>query len=210
MRRTLRLLASVSVAAAALTLFTAPVASADEPTGSAPVTLKLRPVKVAKSSPGIAPQATQQATQQAYYLGPVSDWTRCLDADLNTINGNGTKVQLWSCIMFPDGTVPANQAWYITQIPEGYYRFQNAYSGRYLDADLNTINRNGTKIQLWDYVAGARNQWFDDIVIPEGFERFQNAYSGRYLDADLNTSGRDGTIVQLWDYVGGATNQWWG
>lgn len=204
MRRWLRLLASISLAAAVLPLFTAPAATATEP-ASALGTLKLRPVHVAKSSPGLS----TQADEQAYVLSSESDETRCLDADLNTLGGNGTKVQLWTCIRFPDDTVPANQAWFITEIPEGYYRFQNAASGRYLDADLNTINRNGTKIQLWDYMPGGQNQWFDVTVIPEGFLRIQNVYSGRYLDADLNTLGRNGTVVQLWDFVGGATNQWW-
>lgn len=206
MRRALRLLASISLAAAVLPLFTAPTATAAEP-ASALGTLKLRPVHVAKSSP--SPGISAQADEVAYLLSSEADETRCLDADLNTLGRNGTKVQLWDCITFADGTVPANQAWFITEIPEGYYRFQSAASRRYLDADLNTINRNGTKIQLWDYMPGGQNQWFDVTVIPEGFLRIQNVYSNRYLDADLNTLKRNGTVVQLWDFVGGATNQWW-
>lgn len=204
MRRALRLLASISLAAAVLPLFTAPTATAAEP-ASAFGALKLRPVHVAKSSPGIS----TQADEVAFLLSSEADESRCLDADLNTIGGNGTKVQLWDCISFPDGTVPANQAWFITQIPEGFYRFQSAASGRYIDADLNTINRNGTKIQLWDFVPGGQNQWFDVTTIPEQFLRIQNVHSGRYLDADFDTLRRNGTVVQLWDFVGGATNQWW-
>jgi hypothetical protein len=199
MRNLKRLLASLTLAAGFSVLLTAPSAQAAEPVTLDGLTL--RPVQI--RSAGLTVQ------QDAYILGPASDESRCLDADLNTIGGNGTKVQLWTCLIAEDNTVPANQAWYITQIPEGYYRLQNAYSGRYLDADLNTIGRNGTVIELWDYMPGGKNQWFNFTQIPEGYLRLQNVYSGRYLDADLNTTGRDGTIVHLWDYVGGAKNQWW-
>ncbi|MDQ0379711.1 RICIN domain-containing protein [Amycolatopsis thermophila] len=202
MRRLKRPFAAAALLAGLLTLAVAPSAGAAQPAGEAVTSidgLVLRPAHPVK--PG---GVDLQADEQAYLLGPVSDPGRCLDADLNTINGNGTKVQLWDCNEYA-----ANQAWYIRQIPEGYYRFQNVYSGRYLDADLNTINRNGTKLQLWDYVAGGSNQWFAAAAIPEGYTRFQNVRSGRYLDADLNTSFRNGTVVQLWDYLAGHNNQWW-
>lgn len=201
MRNLKRFLVSVTVLAGFSALFVAPAAQAAEPTKPVSVgEVKLRPAKVRGA--GFTVQ------QQAYYLGPVSDETRCLDADLSSINGNGTKVQLWTCLIDENQTVPANQAWYIAQNPEGYFRFQNVYSGRYLDADLNSIGRNGTKIQLWDFVAGGKNQWFAVTENPEGYLRLQNAHSGRYLDDDANTTG-NGSKVQLWDFVAGAKNQWW-
>ncbi|GAA3814285.1 MULTISPECIES: RICIN domain-containing protein [Amycolatopsis] len=203
MRRLKRPFAAAALLAGLLSLFVAPSAGAAQQAGE-PVTsldgLVLRPAHPNQVKGGV----NTMAEEQAYLLGPASDPGRCLDADLNTINRNGTKVQLWACDEYA-----AQQAWYIRQIPEGYYRFQNAYSGRYLDADLNTINRNGTVVQLWDYVAGAKNQWFAVNEIPEGYLRLQNVQSGRYLDADLNTSYRNGTVVQLWQYVAGAQNQWW-
>ncbi|AUI57912.1 RICIN domain-containing protein [Amycolatopsis sp. BJA-103] len=199
MRNLKRFLVSMTVLAGFSALFSAPAAQADERVDLGQ--LSLRPANVRG--------AGFSAQQQAYLLGPASDESRCLDADLGTINGNGTKIQLWTCIINPDNTIPANQAWYITQIPEGHYRFQNVHNGRYLDADLGSINRNGTKIQLWDYMAGGSNQWFTVTENPEGFLRLQNVRSGRYLDSDLGTAGRDGGVVQLWDYVAGAKNQWW-
>jgi hypothetical protein len=195
-----RLLVSVTVLAGFSALFGAPAAqAADERVDVGQ--LSLRPAHVRGA--GFTIQ------QQAYLLGPASDESRCLDADLGTINGNGTKVQLWTCLIGSDNTIPANQAWYITQIPEGHYRFQNVQSGRYLDADLGTIDRNGTKVQLWDYLPSATNQWFTVTENPEGFLRLQNVRSGRYLDSDLGTAGRDGGVVQLWEFVAGAKNQWW-
>ncbi len=207
MRNLKRFLVSVTVLAGFSALFGAPAAQAgerqDERAGARVdiSQLSLRPAKIRGA--GFAVQ------QEVYLLGPASDESRCLDADLGSINGNGTKVQLWTCLIDPDNTVPANQAWYFTRNPEGYYRLQNAHSGRYLDADLGTIDRNGTKVQLWDYVAGGKNQWFAFTENPEGYYRLQNAHSGRYLDADLGTAGRDGAVVQLWDYRAGAKNQWW-
>lgn len=204
-----RLFAAATMAAGLASLIAAPAAAAstagDTPANGTAVTslagLALRPAHL----PGKAGRYAAQADEPAYLIGPVSDPNRCLDADLNTIGRNGTKVQLWTC-----NNTSANQAWYVRQIPEGYYRFQNVYSGRYLDADLNTINRNGTVIQLWDFIGSAHNQWFNMTEIPEHYLRLQNVQSGRYLDADLNTTGRDGTVVQLWDFVGSARNQWWG
>ena len=204
MRRLKRPFAAAALLAGLLSLFVAPGAGAAQPSGE-PVTsvagLTLRPAHPKQVRTGI----TTMADETAYLIVSAGNEDKCLDADLNTINGNGTRVQLWTCDEYA-----ANQAWYIRQIPEGYYRFQNVYSGRYLDADLNTINRNGTVIQLWDYVPGARNQWFNVTVIPENWLRLQNVHSGRYLDADLNTGYRNGTVVQLWQYVAGARNQWWG
>lgn len=202
LRNLKRFLVSMTVLAGFSALFGAPAAQADEHVNLGQ--LSLRPAKINGTS-----GARVAAEQQAYLLGPASDESRCLDADLGTIDGNGTRVQLWTCIVNPDGSVPANQAWYITQIPEGHYRFQNVWSGRYLDADLGTIDSNGTKIQLWDYIAAASNQWFSVTENPEGFLRLQNVRNGRYLDSDLNTAGRDGGVVQLWDFVAGAKNQWW-
>ncbi|WP_414937680.1 RICIN domain-containing protein [Amycolatopsis sp. cmx-11-51] len=199
MRDFKRFFVSVTVLAGFSALFGAPAAQADERVDVG--RLSLRPVKVHG--------AGFSAQQQAYRLGPASDESRCLDADLSTINGNGTKVQLWTCLANPDESIPANQAWYVTQIPEGHFRFQSVHSGRYLDADLNSINRNGTKVQLWDFMPGASNQWFSVTENPEGYLRLKNVRSGRYLDADLNTAGRDGGVVRLRDFLAGAKNQWW-
>lgn len=212
MRIMKRLLGAAVLAAGLTTMVVAPTAGAtpsDTPNGTAVTHLGgliLRPAHLTKPKQAgtMSAQATTDVT--AYLIGPVSDPNRCLDADLNTIGANGTKVQLWDC-----NNTSANQAWIITQIPEGYYRFQNVYSGRYLDADLNTIGRNGTKIQLWDYRAGARNQWFGAAAVngQPDYTRFQSASSGRYLDADTNTANRNGTIVQLWDFLPAHPNQWW-
>ena len=87
MRNLKRFLVSMTVLAGFSALFGAPAAQADERVDLGQ--LSLRPAKVHG--------AGFSAQQQAYLIGPASDESRCLDADLGTINGNGTKVQLWTC-----------------------------------------------------------------------------------------------------------------
>jgi hypothetical protein len=81
-------------------------------------------------------------------------------------------------------------------------------SGRYLDADMNSIGTNGTRVQLWDFVAGAKNQWWSATPIPEGYVRVQTAASKRYLSVDGSVGG-NGDRVQLWDFIAGDHGQWW-
>jgi hypothetical protein len=108
------------------------------------------------------------STQQHWYWVGVTDLSsvastvvsvksgRCLDADLNTIGHNGTKVQLWDCLNTP-GHVQANQWW--DRVSPGYGTVQNVDGSRCLDADLNTIGSNGTKVQLWDCGGSPQQHW---------------------------------------------------
>jgi ricin-type beta-trefoil lectin protein len=204
-----RLMVTVAAAAGLFGLVAVPQAGAAPSEGkSTPVTsigqIKLRPSKVAgaaqqRSTNGMAVQAIDPGP----YLLESAAFGRCWDADLNTINANGTKVQVWDC----NDTAP-NQAFWLTQNPEGYYRFQNYQSGRYLDADLNSIGKNGTKIQLWDYMAGGKNQWWSLASNPEGYLRIQTPASPRYLTAE-GAVGNNGTRLQLWDFIAGGKTQWW-
>jgi hypothetical protein len=203
-----RIMVSVAIAAGVLALTTAPQAAAAPKEGPGTAVSSIKGVKLIPAHPrGATKKQTNQvngqvAEAEAYLVQSVLSG-RCLDADLNTINNNGTRVQLWDCDPYA-----AQQAFYITEIPEGYLRFQNVASGRYLDADLASINTNNTRIQLWDYVGGATNQWWATTVIPEGYLRFQSPASGRYLTAE-GSVGSNGTRVQLWDYIPGGHSQWW-
>jgi hypothetical protein len=71
----------------------------------------------------------------------------------------------------------------------------NRYNGKCLDADVNTMGANGTKVQLWDCNGSLQQQWHVDPV--GGVLQIRSAYSGRCLDADVNTLSRNGTVVQL-------------
>jgi ricin-type beta-trefoil lectin protein len=73
--------------------------------------------------------------------------TGCLDDHAGT---NGTGVNLVTC------TGASSQKW----VYDGSYRMVNQASGRCLDADLGTINQNGTKVQVWDCGTGTNQQWF--------------------------------------------------
>jgi hypothetical protein len=205
-----RLMVTVAAAAGLFGLVAVPQAGAATADGKGNVKvssvagIQLRPSKVADAA------KQQRSTNRAAadvdpgpYLLVSAQSGRCWDADLNTIGANGTKMQLWDC----NNTAP-NQAFWLTQNPEGYYRFQSYQSGRYLDADLNTIGKNGTKVQLWDFIAGAKNQWWAGTVNPEGYLRLQSGASPRYLTAE-GSAGSNGTRLQLWDFIAGGTSQWW-
>jgi hypothetical protein len=117
---------------------------------------------------------------------------RCLDADLGTIGGNGTRVQLWDCNGWD------NQKWDL--FDDGSIRNRNG--GRCLDADLGTIGGNGTRVQLWDCNGWNNQKWIRTGAV------FVNTYNNRCLDADLGTIGGNGTRVQLWNCNGWNNQKW--
>ncbi len=123
---------------------------------------------------------------------------------------NGKKVvSIAGLKLIPANLGSANRSGDVSAQADAYLIPSGLNSNKCWDADLNSINRNGTKMQLWDCNDTAAHQAFYITSNPEGFFRFQNVASGRYLDADLNSIGRNGTVVQLWDFIAGAKNQWW-
>ena len=117
-----RLAGIVAAVAGILTLAVAPAANAapaDSPNGKKVVSiagLKLIPANL-----GSANRSGDVSAQADAYLIPSGlNSNKCWDADLNSINRNGTKMQLWDC-----NDTAAHQAFYITSNPEGYFRFQN-------------------------------------------------------------------------------------
>lgn len=77
------------------------------------------------------------------------------------------------------------------------------FNNKCLDADLNTMNRLGIIVQLWDCNGQPQQQWrfYRDGTV-------RSAYNGRCLDADLNTINRNGTTVQLWTCNGQPQQKW--
>ena len=122
---------------------------------------------------------------------------RCLDFDYWSPR-NGGKVQQWQCLN------DAEQRW--QQIPEGcdytgcYFELKSVYDGQCLDADLNTIGRNGGVIQQW----GCNNQynqlwkWINSNGSTAALQsRWAQGVGGNMcLDFDLNTPGNGGRVQQ--------------
>ena len=204
------------VGAAAVTLMAATLSSAalTGPASAAPATGTLTAAAAAPATgaTGATGAATRAGTAGGVTtlpakaaLGPYqlrsSFNSRCLDADTNTIGGNGTKVQLWDCY----GAGQLNQYWYFeTTGTTGLYRIRSRYNSRCLDADSNTIGDDGTKVQLWDCLGGGQyNQyWRLSSTGFAGVYRITSYYNGRCLDADYGTIADNGTRVQLWDCLG--------
>ncbi|WP_170208632.1 RICIN domain-containing protein [Micromonospora pisi] len=137
------------------------------------------------------------ADPEVFYLKDGRDF-RCLDADRDTANGNGTKVQLWDCQYGAK-----LQMWRVkvhwTGAGQQYRVISNIETGRCLDGDTSYIG-NGGKVQLWDCQPGADAQaWW---TLPNTSNLY-NHHSGKCLDADAATSGQNGTKIHVWNCEAG-------
>ncbi|MEU5977808.1 RICIN domain-containing protein [Streptomyces sp. NPDC047315] len=135
----------------------------------------------------------------------VEDRAACLDADANTIDQNGTKIQIWTC------NRNANQTWYFStaRYNTSYFEIQIGEGDqptRCLDVDANTLPANGTKIQLWDCNGNSNQVWFFDIR--QNLDTLFSLASGKCLDVDANTLPANGTKVQLWSCHNGSNQLW--
>ncbi|HWO68258.1 MAG TPA: RICIN domain-containing protein [Umezawaea sp.] len=154
-------------------------------------------VPPASATPAPAPAAAGVPTSAApspiefdAFYNSLSD--KCVDADTNTANTNGGKVQLWDC------NWQFQQEWTvewdaITPIKNNY-----PWPVKCLDADLNHIHENGARVQLWDCNGSAQQAWWYN---PPDFS-WHNVASGKCLDADLNHIHENGAKMQLWDCNG--------
>ncbi len=120
---------------------------------------------------------------------------RLLDADLDTINHDGAKVQLYGT----DAKDMPNRKWKIADAGNGTVLIVNVQSVRLLHADRDTINHEGTKVQLCGTDAkDMPNRTWKIADAGNGTVLIRNAQSGRVLDADLDTIKDEGTRVQLY------------
>jgi len=80
-----------------------------------------------------------------------------------------------------------------------------------LDADSDTIGRNGGKMQTWTCNGTGFQKWaFDSTDVTGLYEIRPWANLNRCLDADNRFGGGNDTIVQVWDCHGaGQRNQFW-
>ena len=85
-------------------------------------------------------------------------------------------------------------------------------NGRCLDADANTVGKNGTKVQLWDcHSGGGPNQDWKFERVGDNTYLIKSQVSPTKvvaLDANGPTLGTNGTKVQLWTTHGGPNQQW--
>ncbi len=137
----------------------------------------------------------------------------CLDADLNTMNANGTKVQLWPCNGQPQ------QRWYF----DGANWRSAAGPNRCMDVDIAATPTYGTKIQLWDCNGWQNQRWLVPVPVNNANTVTGTVYScvgipasqgcpiwavNWVMDADLNTIATAGTKVQIWQSNGQPQQRW--
>jgi hypothetical protein len=134
----------------------------------------------------------------AYTRRIQNEYGRWLDADLNTIRKNGTKVHLW------DWNGGNQQWWWFTWWGNDQWSIQSSHEPYgCLDAALESIGGNGTKVQLWGCNYDSQQLWR-----LEGGGQIVNVRSGRCLDAEFPNINNLGTKVQLWDCSGSKHQRW--
>lgn len=133
----------------------------------------------------------------------------CLDADLNTIDGNFTKVQMWSCSGPPNGSPSPQQLWWFWDLNSFDQRIVSAHApNRTLEA-YGGGGGNGTAIELYDWWNGPNQQWEPSKTDGFYFRMYNVQFPNMLLDQDSNCQFQNGCKVQLWQTVGGDNQYWW-
>jgi hypothetical protein len=111
-----------------------------------------------------APTSSNWPTNGGYYYLQNLDGgsSACLDANLNTLPANGTRVQMWGC----NGR--GNQNWWLHAAGytwNGYpiFTITSGLVGPCLDGNANTLPANGTRVQMWACNGWSNQRW---ILIP--------------------------------------------
>lgn len=129
---------------------------------------------------------------------------RALEAEGNTYQNNGCKIQIWNQYF------GLNQLWDVSDAGSGHFYIKNVGANKALDAQDVTVNNNGGKVQLWQvYPANLNQKWVFQSL---GGNRYtiRNAASttNKVLDVTGGVTDRNGTAVQLWDCLNGANQVW--
>jgi hypothetical protein len=101
-----------------------------------------------------------------------------------------------------------------TDLPDGTYYITLAQGNRNVDAPVQTLDQNGTLVQLNNTGnSGKNDQWIVKRIPGAIIDSYtiQCAQGGKYLDADFPNTNQNGCKIQLWDrgLVGFRTNQEW-
>jgi hypothetical protein len=115
-----------------------------------------------------------------------------LDADSNSMNREGTTVQMWQA------SGAANQEWKLYPTNTGSFLIRNKVSWRCLTTDGSTT-ANGAGVGLYGCHGGLNQQW--SLV----GNQLVSAFSNKCLDVGAN---QNGALARIWDCNGAAGQQW--
>jgi hypothetical protein len=143
-----------------------------------------------------------------------NEWShRCLDERSQDNKVSGARVQIYDCLGDPE------QLWDLYLLPGGNghtYQLVNEWSGHCLDAQLTSINRNGTVVQDYQCFGAAQfNQLWNVPLVSGSPVWITNMWTGftspwpDTLDEDNSHGDVNEAKVQLWQFVPGNTNQEW-
>jgi hypothetical protein len=111
------------------------------------------------------PSSVSLGTGGSYKIFAPDAAPRCvrLDADSDTVGGNGGKVQTWGC----NGSHNQNWAFDETNVPR-LYRIRTGVNGKCLDEDNRFGGAALSRLQMWDCLGlGQLNQFFWIVRNPE-------------------------------------------
>lgn len=125
--------------------------------------------------------------------------TYCLDVR-DWSKSDGASIQVWS------DTDGQNQVFKLTRLESGFYRIENAWSGKSIDADSGRIVPGG-RIQQWQTMDNNKNQEWYIAEQSGGAYLLQNVATGLALDLkwgqavngqEIDAYTANGTMAQSW------------
>jgi hypothetical protein len=157
-------------------------------------------------------QAGSASLLAAVPIGPFTIWNKgyanagrgviCLDIPYQSGGALATAVQTWKCDAF--GNSPW-QLWNALPLGNGNFILSSAYyNDRCLDAETQSIGRNGTKVQIYRCTGAPNQVWYQWLT--GGRQFWVNAQSRRCLDIDATDPGLH--HLQLWDCTQAFNQDW--
>ncbi|MBD2232502.1 RICIN domain-containing protein [Phormidium tenue] len=140
-------------------------------------------------------------TQGRYYI--LLETGRALEVSSETLKSNGAKVATWKLYH------GLNQLWDVKPAQNGAFYLFNVGGNRALDAHDVDVDRNGGRVQLYDFYPGNGNQQW--ILQPLGSRRYSircaASRSNKVIQIKGNVIDRSGE-AELADFVGASSQIW--
>ena len=142
----------------------------------------------------------------------VASAASCTVSIVFTRGGAGTRVAslVFTDNSFLSGDQAANPANYVSQsvtlqaFDVQQFEITNKLSGKALDV-IGASTQNGAKIQQYDFLDGANQQW--RFSVDSQYYQIVNVNSGKVLD-NTGFSTTLGTLIQQYDNLGGDNQKW--
>eukprot|EP01102_Stenamoeba_stenopodia_P016111 TRINITY_DN558_c0_g1_i2.p1 TRINITY_DN558_c0_g1~~TRINITY_DN558_c0_g1_i2.p1 ORF type:complete len:204 (-),score=41.54 TRINITY_DN558_c0_g1_i2:100-711(-) len=137
---------------------------------------------------------------------------RAIEASQLDLHKNGCKVGLFTSTPGNEDDVEGLRQRFLFEpvmvTEEGFnvFKIRCAVSNLVLDAQWESIDKNGCPVRLWEDLGGKNQLWYVEDF--EGYQLIRNLESSLVLDAHLPAADKDGCYLQLWSCLK-VRNQLW-